>query len=148
MKISSFLAVSAVLSFGFSLQAQVTGRVTGTVVDASGAAVPGANVGLQLPGSGSDVYTTTTTGGWRLQHSDRQCREIRSRVDAKGFLKVKIASGRKVNPNRATDVPQIKVEVAAVTQTVEVTAANEQSKPPARKSPPRSRNRRSRTCRC
>ena len=124
MKISSILAVSVVLAVGFSLQAQVTGRVTGTVVDASGAAVPGASVGLQLPGSGSDVYTTTTgaTGDFSILTVNAGDYDLS--IDAKGFLKVRIA-GVTVNPNRATDVPPVKVEVAAVTQTVEVTTAKE-----------------------
>ena len=49
-----------ILGAAFSLHAQVAGRVTGTVVDATGAAIPGANVSLQLPGGGTAAYTTTT----------------------------------------------------------------------------------------
>jgi hypothetical protein len=124
MKISSVLALSAVLLSGLSLQAQVTGRVTGSVVDASGAAVPGASVGLQLPGSGSNVYTTTTTAAGDFSILAVNAGSYDLAVDAKGFLKV-VVSNLTVNANRATDVPQIKVEVAAVTQTVEVTTAKE-----------------------
>src|SRR5689334_4019231 len=42
------------------LHAQVAGKVTGSVVDPTGAAVPEATVSLQLPGSGSSVFSTRT----------------------------------------------------------------------------------------
>ena len=45
---------------GFLLS-QVTGRVQGTVLDTAAAPIPGAKVSLQLGGSNSTVYTTTTS---------------------------------------------------------------------------------------
>src|SRR5262249_40604272 len=41
--------------------AQIATTVTGVVLDKSGAAVSEAGVSLQLPGSGTAVYTTRTT---------------------------------------------------------------------------------------
>jgi hypothetical protein len=40
--------------------AQLTGRLTGTVTDPQGAAVPNASVGLLLPGGKASLLTTRT----------------------------------------------------------------------------------------
>jgi len=44
------------------LGAQFSGRVTGSVVDASGAAVPGAEVNLFLAGGAKPLYSVKTSG--------------------------------------------------------------------------------------
>ena len=43
--------------------AQDTGRLTGSVIDSTGAAIPNAKVELRLPGGASAVIATTTTVG-------------------------------------------------------------------------------------
>ena len=105
MKISSILAVSAALSLGFSLQAQVAGRVTGTVVDATGVRRSRRQCGPAIARQRIECLRHDHHGDRRLQHSDCQPRNYDLVIEAKGFLKVKIA-GVKVNPNRATDVPR------------------------------------------
>ena len=45
----------------FSLSAQVTSTVSGSVVDATGAAVPEAAVSLQLAGANTALFTAKTT---------------------------------------------------------------------------------------
>ena len=104
--------------------AQVTGRVSGIVVDGTGAAVPDATVSLQLPGSGTAAYTSKTSaaGDFTLLTVNPLTYDLL--VDAKGFTAAKV-SGIKVDPGRTVDVPQIKLEVAGVTQTVEVSAATQ-----------------------
>jgi hypothetical protein len=107
-----------------SLNAQVTGRVTGSVIDATGAAVPGATVGLQLPSSGSSAYTTSTTANGDFQILSVNAGSYDLVIDSKGFLKVVIGD-LKVNPGRATDVAPVKLEIATVNQSVEVTSAKD-----------------------
>lgn len=112
----------ALLGAAMGLNGQVAGRVTGSVLDVSGSGVPGATVSLQLPGSGSNVYTTTTSpsGDFTILTVNPATYDLA--VEAKGFIK-KVVANLKVDSNRSTDVPQIKLEVSAVTTTVEVSAS-------------------------
>jgi hypothetical protein len=121
----NFFAWSAAILFtAATMNAQVAGRVTGTVQDASGAAVPNASVSLQLPGSGSSVYSTVTTGAGDFTIVTVNPATYDLAVDAKGFVKI-LVGGLVVDPGRSTDVPPVKLDVAAVTQAVEVSAATQ-----------------------
>ncbi len=107
-----------------ALHAQVTGRITGSVMDASGASVPEAKVSLQLPGSGSAIFTVVTnnTGEFSILTVNAGTYDLA--VEKQGFLTA-LTSGLKVDPGRSTDVPPIKLNLAALTQTVEVTEAKQ-----------------------
>src|SRR5436305_1645179 len=120
----TFLLSAAALLAAVSLNAQVAGRVTGTVVDATGATIPGATVTLQLSGSGSAAYTTKTnaTGSFTLASVNPVSYDLV--VEMKGFLTAKI-SDLKVDPGSSRDVPSIKLDVASATQSVEVSAATD-----------------------
>jgi hypothetical protein len=117
-------AVFAVLILSSSLLAQVAGRVTGTVIDSTGAAIPGATVGLQLAGGGTNVYTTTTTASGDFNISTVNAGTYDLVIEAKGFLTVK-QPGVEVNTGRTFAVPAIKLEIASVRQTVEVSDVKE-----------------------
>lgn len=116
--------MAAALFAAAQLCAQVSGRVSGTVVDATGGAVPDATVMLQLPGSGTAVYTTktSTAGDYTLLTVNPV--EYDLVVESKGFLTAKI-SGLKVDPGRSTDVQPIKLAIAGVVQSVDVTEATQ-----------------------
>ena len=114
--------LAAALLAAATLDAQVAGRVTGTVVDATGAAVPYAAVGLQLPGSNTDQFSTKTSAAGDFTLVSVPANTYDLAVEAKGFQKA-VVSKLKVDPGRSTDVPPIKLEVAGVTQTVEVSEA-------------------------
>jgi len=116
--------MAGVLFMAGALHAQVTGRVTGSVVDATGASVPEATVSLQLPGSGSSVYTVLTNNAGEYSILTVNPGTYDLAVEKKGFLKA-VVSGLKIDTGRSTDVPQVKLDVAAVTQTVEVTEAKQ-----------------------
>lgn len=107
-----------------TLHGQVTGRVTGTVVDSTGAAVPEASVNLQLPGSDSPVYSARTTneGAFTLPAVNAASYDLV--VEAKGFLKVMVKD-LKVDPSRATDVPAVRLAVAGIAQSVDVSEATD-----------------------
>lgn len=125
MRMNQLLTASAVLLCGVvALHAQITGRVTGSVVDATGAAVPGATVGLQLPGSGANAYTASTNPNGDYNIASVNAGTYDLVIEAKGFLKVVIAEVR-VSPGRAIDMPQVKIEVATMSQSVEVTTAKD-----------------------
>jgi Carboxypeptidase regulatory-like domain/TonB dependent receptor-like, beta-barrel len=116
--------LAAALFAAAQLCAQVSGRVTGTVVDSSGAAVPEATVMLQLPGSGTAVYTTKTSNAGDYTILTVNPVEYDLVVESTGFLTAKVA-GIKVDPGRATDVPAIKLAIAGVIQSVDVTEATQ-----------------------
>ena len=119
----SFVLLSALLLLAaLNLNAQVAANVTGTVLDATGAAVPDATVTLQLPGTTAAMFTakTTTAGDFTIPAVPPNTYNLF--VEAKGFQKAQV-TGLIVAAGRATDVPTIKLEVGGVTQTVEVTAS-------------------------
>ena len=103
--------LAAALFAAAQLCAQVSGRVTGTILDSSGAAVPEATVMLQLPGSGTAVYTTKTSSAGDFTILTVNPVEYDLVVESTGFLSAKVA-GIKVDPGRATDVPAIKLAIA------------------------------------
>ena len=93
-------------------------------MDATGAAIPEAVVSLQLPGSGTPAYSTktTATGAYTLPSVSPVSYDLV--VEAKGFLTAKV-SDVKVDPGSSRDIPAIKLDVAGVTQSVEVTTASD-----------------------
>ena len=119
-----FAFAAAALLAASGLNAQVSGRVTGTVVDASGAAVPNADVSLQLPGGNSAIYSTKTggTGDFSLPAVNPATYNLV--VETKGFVKV-VVGDLQVDSDRSTDVPTVKLQVASVTATVEVSGATQ-----------------------
>jgi hypothetical protein len=120
---SSILSVAALL-LASHLNAQVAGRVSGTVVDATGAAVPNAQVTLVLPGGTAAVYSTKTTSAGDYTILTVNPGEYSLVVQNQGFLTAKVNS-LKVDPGRSNDVPPIKLDVAGVTQSVEVSEATQ-----------------------
>src|SRR5260370_32347681 len=58
--VAAQVTAAAMLLAASCAYGQVAARVTGAVVDASGAAIAGAHIGLQLPGSTANLYSTVT----------------------------------------------------------------------------------------
>ncbi len=106
--------LSALLVFG-----QVAGRISGTIVDQTGAGVPNASVSLFLPGGKTAVLTTSTgtDGNFTIPAVRPDFYDLV--VEASGFNKTTV-TGVKVDPSIATSLPQVRLEVAATTQSVEV----------------------------
>src|SRR5262249_46630745 len=101
--------------------AQFSGRLTGSVVDQSGSAVPAADVELYLAGGKKPLLTTKTSGDGLFNFIGVRPADYDLTVDAKGFVKTTLR-GFSVDAARELDVPQIKLAVASVTQSVDVTA--------------------------
>src|SRR5216684_6587737 len=101
--------------------AQVTGRLSGSVTDSSGAAIPNATVNLLLAGGAKPVLTTVTTTEGLFSFTNVRPEKYDLAVESSGFLKY-LLRGVKIDPARETSLPAIKLELAAVTQSVDVTA--------------------------
>src|SRR5580658_1218770 len=103
------------------LFAQFSGRVTGSVVDTSGAYIPDAQVSLYLAGGQKPLLTTKTSSSGEYYFNSVRASNYDLTVEAKGFLKYTVR-GIVADPARETDVPLIKLQVASITDTVEVKA--------------------------
>src|SRR5580692_4048049 len=98
------------------LFAQFSGRVTGTVVDSSGASVPEAQVSLLLAGGQKPLLTTKTASNGEYYFNSVRTANYDLTVEARGFLKVTVHDIT-ADPARETDVPLIKLQVASVIDT-------------------------------
>src|SRR5271165_4562053 len=116
------LLCAAVLLAVTSLNAQLASSVTGTVVDPSGAAVPGASVSLQLTGGGSSLFATKTSASGVFDIASVPPNTYDLTVEMGGFLKL-VVSKLVVEPTRVTDVQTLKLAIASATETVEVSEA-------------------------
>src|SRR5258706_2922900 len=114
-------AIAFLLGFYSLASAQVTGRLTGSVYDPSGAVVPKASVNLLLHG-GKRPLLASNTGSDGTFVIDQIRPELYDLViERAGFRTLKVEN-LKIDPNRTVDLPQLKLEIAATTTfTVEVT---------------------------
>jgi hypothetical protein len=112
------------LLWGIRAGAQLSGRVSGSVIDASGAAVPGATINLYLPGGSKPLLSTSTSADGLYNLLGIRAADYDLTVEARGFLKSTVR-GITVDAARETAVPPVKLTLAAVTQSIEVTADNE-----------------------
>lgn len=117
------LAILGVLACA-SASAQVTGSITGSVTDPSGASVPKANVSILLAGGSRAVAATQTTGEGLFSIQSLRPELYDLAVDAPGFVAYKLRNV-KVDPSRPTDLPPIKLELAATKTSVDVSAGVE-----------------------
>src|SRR5579862_7883244 len=88
--------------------AQGTGRLTGSVIDPSGAAVPKAQINLLLHGGQKPLLSTQTTseGLFSLESVRPELYDLV--VNAQGFQTYKLENV-KLDPARTTDLPAIKL---------------------------------------
>src|SRR4051812_179814 len=120
MRLVCGVALLAVLG-GFPVRAQFSGRVTGTVVDSSGAAVAGAEVELTVAGGRKAVLAVKTAGDGSYHLIGVRPSDYDLSVQAKGFVTATIRN-LSVDAARETDVQQIRLQLATVSQSVDVVA--------------------------
>src|SRR5215472_7572139 len=101
--------------------AQMTGRLTGTVVDPAGASVPDAKVGLYLPGGKAPLLSTTTNSEGIFDFIGVRPDLYMLQIDAAGFNKLTQAEVR-VEPARQLQLSPIALQLAAASQAVEISA--------------------------
>jgi hypothetical protein len=99
--------------------AQVDGRLTGSVVDPSGAAVPDATVNVYLPGGATPILTTKTTSAGIFDFTSVRPGLYRVEVAANGFAGIS-QTDVAVDPARQTTLPPMQLKLQASAQTVEV----------------------------
>ncbi len=115
------LSVLLGLVLSFSLLAQVNGRLTGTVLDPSGAPVPAAKVEAFLSGGASALLQTVTNASGLFTFSSLRPETYDISVTISGFSQVTLRAV-KVDALKETSLGVIKLEVASSSQVVEVTA--------------------------
>src|SRR5579872_5641098 len=117
----SRLALPFLLAFGFACvsNAQVNARLTGSVVDPSGLAVPGATVDVFLPGGAKPVLSMSTTAEGLFAFSAVLPGHYDVIVTAAGFRK---SANRDVilSTGEETALPTIRLEVGGATEIIEV----------------------------
>lgn len=101
--------------------AQSSGRVAGSVVDASGASVPQADVALYLAGGQRPLLTTRTAIDGQFNFIGVRAAEYDLVVNAQGFVKTTLKNIR-VDPARETSIPVIKLDTASTVFRVDVTS--------------------------
>jgi len=104
--------------------AQSSGRLSGSVVDATGAVVPDAQVHLYLTGGSKPLLSARTNGEGAYAFIGVRPAEYDVIVEVPGFSKAALR-GIVVDAARETSVRQIKLELSGVTQEVEVQAGPE-----------------------
>ena len=115
----------AVVLLAPSAQAQTeTGQISGTITDASGAAVAGAKVEVKSPNTGFTRETDTTSNGYYSFHVKPDVYDVT--VQANGFQKfvervtVTVSSIREVSPQLTVGSTSQTIEVTGTTETVAV----------------------------
>ena len=113
-----FVCLTATAVFG-----QVTGRVSGSVLDPSGAAVPGAKVELVLSGGKTAALATSTNHEGIFDFTAVRPDSYVLTVETSGFMKYTMGD-LKVEPSRQMSLPPIRLALQSATQTIEITANN------------------------
>jgi hypothetical protein len=111
--------ISAIGIATLSLQAQVAGRLSGSVADPSGATVPGAIVTVYVAGGKEPVLTghSNETGAFSFPSIRPGSYDIA--LEASGFTKTYVRDVR-IAPVQETALPTVRLELQATATTVEV----------------------------
>lgn len=120
----SFAILATVLCVGLAIGQSGTSGVTGTVVDQTGAVVPGATVRLSNPATGF-VRTTTTNDNGRFSFASVQPATYKVEVEAKGFKKL-VNSNVQALVDLPTDL-SLSLEPGDVSAVVDVTVGSIES---------------------
>ena len=112
----AFVTASALIP----ANAQVAGSLTGHVVDPSGAAVPGATVGVYLPGGKSPLLAGKTNDQGIFSFIAVRPDKYEVAIEAQGFTKT-VVGNVEVNAIQDKDLGEVKLALQAAAQVVDVT---------------------------
>lgn len=116
--------IASALLFVASLQAQVSGKLSGSVLDSSGAPVASAEVKVILTGGSAAAFSAKTNENGEFVFVSIRPETYDVLIEAAGFRKEAVRA-IKVAPQQEYSVGAIKLEIGAVTEVVEVTAASQ-----------------------
>jgi hypothetical protein len=104
------------------LHAQTTSRLSGSVTDSSGAAIPGASVKVLLPGASAPVAAMQTAqdGGFVFVGLNPGVFDLS--IESAGFS-TKVLRGLRIENARELSLPPIPMDVSTVAETVDVVAS-------------------------
>src|SRR5215470_10755971 len=113
--VNKCVLLCAFLAAAVPLNAQFSGRVSGTVMDATGAVIPDAQVDLYLAGGSRPLLSAHTTAEGLYSFIGVRPAEYDLSVEVPGFVR---ATVRRivVDPGRETSVPQVRLQLSTVTQ--------------------------------
>jgi hypothetical protein len=100
----------------------MSGRVSGSVADATGAPIPGAEVSLYLTGGSKPLLKTKTGADGTYNMIGVRPADYDVTAEAAGFVKATLKDVS-VETARETPIPQFKLQLASVTFKVDVNAA-------------------------
>src|SRR5512140_1988662 len=112
-KLTYFVVFPALFFAAGTLSAQAMGQITGTVVDQSGAAVPGTSINLYISGGRRPVLTANATSYGIFDLTGLRAETYDLVFDAPGFRK-KTLRKIKVDAGRETSLATIQMEVGSV----------------------------------
>jgi len=104
--------------------AQTNGRVTGSVIDPSGASVPKATLSLMLHGGKRALLQTLTNNQGEFTIESIRSEVYDLQVEAPGFETYKLENV-KIDAARSTDLPPLKLSMASTAVSIEVQAGTE-----------------------
>src|SRR5262249_31575746 len=116
---ASLLAV--LLLSTITINAQVAGRLSGSVVDQTGASIPGATVNVFVPGGKEPVLTGSTNESGLFIFMAVRPDTYEVTIEATGFTKTTLRDV-KVAPVQETGLAAIKLQVQSASTTVDVTS--------------------------
>ncbi len=124
MRFRTFLAIGVLFACSLAgpLLAQVTGRLSGLVLDPSKAVIPGASVSLVKSGGTEAVLSAVTTESGLFNLIGVPAGTYDVVIEAPGFRKL-TQRGVVVAPGQETALNAIGMEIGGKAETVEVTAA-------------------------
>lgn len=121
MKLVFAKLTTVVLLASMILMGQSTGRLSGIVLDPTGAAVPDAKVSLLIPAGASAIVVTKTGGDGNYGFNGLQPVLYDLAVEMPGF-RTMMVRGVKIDPGVELSMQPIRLEVSSQTEVVEVTA--------------------------
>ena len=121
LRLRIFLCLFAAMFAAAVLNAQVAGRLSGSVVDQTGASIPGATVNIFVPGGQEPVLSGTTNEAGLFSFIAVRPDTYDISVESKGFSKVMVRQV-KVAPIQETGLGAIKMEVQSSVTSLEVSA--------------------------
>ena len=119
MRLRLFAVVVLALAFAGISFSQVTARLTGSIVDPSGAPVPNAAVDIYLPGGAKPILSMPSTADGLYAFSAVPAGTYDVIVTANGFRKA-VQRGVVLTTGQETALPVVKLEVGTTVETVEV----------------------------